>query len=337
MNPLPMNPRFLAASACCCLVAAASFPVAALETTGYVRAGSGRASAGGEQVCFKLPGAGSKYRLGNECETYGELGLSQSLHQWGGGETLRAYATGALASSRPGIERLGDGKNDYELYQGYLAAEKLAILNGGNFWLGRRFYKREDVHITDFFYWNPSGIGGGIEDYGIGHLKLSYALFRQDRPQQKVMATRHDLQLRGLTVNPEGELQLGLSVIDQAGGPDRHAGWALNVQHVQKGVFKGWNKFAVQYGAGPGTGLGTTGDLTAGSSERRLRLVENFHFQPTPRLGGQITAVHQQDWSDAGNQRWVSLGGRLSYSLAEQWKLLGEIGHDRVTPAGGDS
>ncbi len=43
--------------------------------------------------------------------------------------------------------------------QAYLSADNLSILNGGRFWLGRRYYKREDIHITDFFYWNPQGLG----------------------------------------------------------------------------------------------------------------------------------------------------------------------------------
>lgn len=330
--------RLSARRAAFLIATAVSLPCAALDTTGYVRAGSGGTPvAGGGQVCFQLPGAATKYRLGNECDTYGELGLSQVLRQWEGGERLRAYATASLFANRPGIERLGDGKNDYDLPQGYLAAEQLPVLNGGSFWLGRRFYKRENIHITDFFYWNPSGIGGGVEDFRLGDLKLSYALFREDAPTQPAMATRHDLQLRGLLLNPEGELQLGLSHIDKPGGSERHSGWAANVQHVQKGIFKGWNKFAIQYGVGPGTGLGATGDLAAGSGTRRLRVVEGFYFQPSVRLGGQLTALHQQDWSDAGNQRWVSLGGRLGYALADRWKLLAEIGHDRTTPSGGDT
>src|SRR5437899_3407524 len=39
---------------------------------GYVRAGAGT-SEERTQVCYKLPGAQSKYRLGNECEVYSEL------------------------------------------------------------------------------------------------------------------------------------------------------------------------------------------------------------------------------------------------------------------------
>ena len=29
-------------------------------------------------------------------------------------------------------------------------------------WAGARFYDRSDVHITDFWYRDPSGFGGGI-------------------------------------------------------------------------------------------------------------------------------------------------------------------------------
>ncbi|WP_255956342.1 carbohydrate porin, partial [Klebsiella pneumoniae] len=34
---------------------------------------------GGEQQCFKATGAQSKYRLGNECETYAELKLPEVM------------------------------------------------------------------------------------------------------------------------------------------------------------------------------------------------------------------------------------------------------------------
>src|SRR4029077_11532935 len=43
------------------------------EFHGYFRSGYGLNSAGGQQVAFQAPGAGAKYRLGNEAETYGEF------------------------------------------------------------------------------------------------------------------------------------------------------------------------------------------------------------------------------------------------------------------------
>jgi len=47
--------------------------VGAFEFHGYFRSGYGLNGAGGQQVAFEAPGAGAKYRLGNETETYGEF------------------------------------------------------------------------------------------------------------------------------------------------------------------------------------------------------------------------------------------------------------------------
>src|SRR5882672_9559710 len=43
------------------------------EFHGYFRSGYGLNSKGGQQVAFQAPGAGAKFRLGNEAETYGEF------------------------------------------------------------------------------------------------------------------------------------------------------------------------------------------------------------------------------------------------------------------------
>lgn len=45
----------------------------AVDFHGYARSGIGWTGSGGEQQCFQTTGAQSKYRLGNECETYAEL------------------------------------------------------------------------------------------------------------------------------------------------------------------------------------------------------------------------------------------------------------------------
>jgi maltoporin len=333
-------PQWRARQACAWLLAALAVPATALaadtDVAGYLRAGSGAAGSSGHQACFKLAGAEAKYRLGNECEVYGELMLGETLHRNGNGAQIRAYAMASLASRGAGIETLADASPRYGLPQAYIAAEKLAALGGASAWLGRRYYKREDVHINDFFYWDPSGIGAGVEDYPLGALKLSYALMREDGTAQARMASRHDLQLRGMAVNPGGELQAGLSLIDRPGGnPALHAGWALTGQHVQQDWFGGWNKFALQYGVGPGTALGQTGQLTSGSDTRRARVVEQFYFQPGSAFGGLLSAVYQRDTAPAGAQRWASLGGRLTYSVSDRIKLLAELGHDRVRPAAG--
>ena len=65
-------------------------------------------------------------------------------------------------------------------------------------------------------------------------------------------------------------------------------------------------------------------------------MVEFFDFQMTPRLGGQVQAVYQKDKrEDGGDQDWWSVGGRTSYAFTQQFKLVGEIGHDQVDASGG--
>ena len=51
----------------------------AVDFHGYARSGIGWTGSGGEQQCFQTTGAQSKYRLGNECETYAELKLGQEV------------------------------------------------------------------------------------------------------------------------------------------------------------------------------------------------------------------------------------------------------------------
>jgi maltoporin len=47
--------------------------LSSFEFHGYFRSGYGLNKLGGQQVAFQAPGAGAKYRLGNEAETYAEL------------------------------------------------------------------------------------------------------------------------------------------------------------------------------------------------------------------------------------------------------------------------
>lgn len=54
-----------------------------IDFTGYARSGIGNTAGGGDQACFRANGAGAKYRLGNECETYAELGLGATLYEEG--------------------------------------------------------------------------------------------------------------------------------------------------------------------------------------------------------------------------------------------------------------
>lgn len=61
------------------LLASAACHVQALEWGGYFRAGPGASKKDASRACYGLSGPGLKYRLGNECDIYGEFFLSQDM------------------------------------------------------------------------------------------------------------------------------------------------------------------------------------------------------------------------------------------------------------------
>ena len=317
-----------------CLLAPLS--VNALEFAGYLRSGVGNSLNGGKQSCFKLPGAEAKYRLGNECEQYAELELRQDVYSFGDGSVLSVDGMASLYNQYDRQLTFQGDNGSARLPQLYAQWSNLPSLNGGSLWAGRRYYKRNDIHISDFYYWNQSATGAGIEDVLIGGLKYSYALSRKDNLYQENYVTRHDFNVAGFNTNPGGQLELGLSYLDKPERTDAHSGWAITAQHVQSEFLGGKNKFAMQYGEGSGTGLGYTGDFRLDNSSKRYRIVEFFDWQVTPRFGGQVEAVYQKDFRpDGGNQEWLSLGVRPTYAISEQFKLVTELGHDQVKAADG--
>jgi maltoporin len=313
--------------------------VQALEFTGYVRSGVGSADGNGSQSCFQLPGAQSKYRLGNECEQYSELDLRQDLLTLDDGSVVSVEAMAQLFNEYGHTPEFTGEHGFTRMNQMFAEWSKVPALNGGSLWAGRRFYKRNDIHISDFFYWNQSATGAGIEDYELGGLKYSYAFSRKDSVFQQQYINRHDFNVAGFDTNPGGELELGLSYIDKPRYIEgAYSGWSITAQHKQKDVFGSGanNTLALQYGAGPGTALGSTGNVNLDDSAKRYRLVEFFDWQMTPRIGGQFQVVYQKDKQmDQSYQNWLSVGGRTTYAFTEQFKLIGELGRDQVQAPGG--
>jgi maltoporin len=327
------------------LALAHCFPASAVDVQNYLRANAAVNSASGGQTCFGLAGAGAKYRLGNECGVYGEMMLGQHLVQGDAGEDVKAYAMLNLGNEAASSNaKRPEGGWTIGLPQAYLAIEHVSGLGDAALWIGRRYYKREGVNANDFLYWNPSGMGAGIENVPLGPMRFSYAYLHDDQQTMPIMrvgdtANRHDFQLRGVPVNPGGTLELGLALIRSDGEPGHHGGSMLTVQHRQHILAgAGDNRLAIQWGTGAGTDNGATGDIGNGSDVHRLRVVESWQAQVTRRFGGELVAVWQRDTAhDAAKVKtWASAGGRMSYALADHVKLLADVGHDRVAPQDGD-
>lgn len=309
----------------------------AWEFSGYGRIGMGDALSGGSgrQSCFQLPGAPLKYRLGNECETYWELEGKGELYRGADGTVITLDGMLSLSEQYNHAPTFTGQYGNVRMPQIWLGVQS-PVINDATFWLGRRYYKRHDIHIGDFYYWNPSGVGAGIDNYKLGKYFLSYSMTREDTIDQADKANRHDFNLGGIDTNPNGDLELGFSYIQKGQARDAHSGWSFTAEHDQDGFLGGENRFVVQYGEGPGIGLGSTGNLQADKGTRTWRVLESPMWQITENFGGMLLAVAQKTHApDHQGVDWYSFGVRPSYAFTDHFKLVAEFGHDQIKPQEG--
>lgn len=125
----------------------------AVDFHGYARSGIGWTSGGGEQTAFTVNGGGSKYRLGNEAETYAEFKLGQELFNEG---NKSIYLDSNLAYS---VNQQGDWETTTPALREINVQFKnfLDSLPDATLWAGKRFYQRHDVHLNDLLlgYFRP--------------------------------------------------------------------------------------------------------------------------------------------------------------------------------------
>ena len=270
----------------------------AVDFHGYARSGIGWTGSGGEQQCFQATGAQSKYRLGNECETYAELKLGQEV--WKEGDKSFYFDTNVAYS----VAQQNDWEGTDPAFREANVQGKNLIewLPGSTIWAGKRFYQRHDVHMIDCYYWDISGPGAGIEniDLGFGKLALaatrsqeaggSYAFSSQniyDRTKDTVHDV-FDVRLAQMAINPDGMLELGVDY-GRANTTDDYSladgaskdGWMFTAEHTQS-MLKGYNKFVVQYATdsmttqGKGLNQGSYGSSTTTIEDPVTGVKTNF-------------------------------------------------------------
>lgn len=310
---------------------------------GYLRAGAATTSSGGDRVSFRLPGAECKYRLGNEADDYGEFQIDAS-------HGLRAEEGGFTFH---GMAAYSNGSDSFSGAQYWVESRPAAAggFKGARIWAGKRYYQRKDVHILDFFFWNNSGSGAGLEDLDLGFGKFHYAYIhtKVGRREAYPLTTyagdtvdSHDLRLSDLATNPGGSLTLGLDFktarprsADRT--PDnRNDGLDFNLLHTQKGLWGGSNSLALQWGKGAASTLSNPPDPSRNGDWRTFRVVEAIEVQPSIFFSGQFTAIQQRRRDRSGQEEtWRSFGGRPVVHFSEHWSLAFEGGRDEVSPASG--
>lgn len=314
---------------------------------GYFRAGVGSSTDKGPQNCYGLGGNTMKYRLGNECDAFGEFGYTKELIKTDNGVSFLGTLWTDVYSPNSdfGSAKLGISK-------AYVEVRGLDFLNGGTAWAGKRHYNRPDIHMIDLQYINLNGTGAGIDKVPLGPGKLSYAFFKDNdvntgtagQVTGSSAATRQNFLYQDVPVNANGTLDAVVSIITAQGGAATNNGYQLSVFHKQANVFGGVNVAGVQYGVGPGTGIGgaccarmgPSGSTLLGSDVKRLRLFNSLWVQPSTNFGVEMVALAQRDRSDlGGTSNWTSLGVRPVYAIGTNIKLALELGTERVSVPGG--
>ncbi|HFS5792149.1 TPA: maltoporin [Citrobacter werkmanii] len=338
----------------------------AVDFHGYARSGIGWTGSGGEQQCFQATGAQSKYRLGNECETYAEIKLGQEV--WKEGDKSFYFDTNVAYS----VAQQNDWEGTDPAFREANVQGKNLIewLPGSTIWAGKRFYQRHDVHMIDFYYWDISGPGAGIENIDLGFGKLSLAATRSQEAGGSYIFTSNDIynkykdtandvfdvRLAGLETNPDGVLELGVDY-GRANKTDGYSfadgatkdGWMFTAEHTQS-MLKGYNKFVVQYATdamttqGKGLSQGSfTGndydkDTEIGRVDNKInnngdmwRVLDHGAISLGEKVDLMYVGMYQNiDRDDGNGTKWWTVGVRPMYKWTPIMSTLMEVGYDNV-------
>ena len=304
----------LAAAATCAQAVDLSF-------SGYMRAGTGVNLRGGTQVCFGLPGADTKWRLGNECDYVIEPNFVAKLASYEGSD----WYVHIMPSVYRAWGQVENGSNDLNtrFNQIYAYGNKIAGLANGRVWAGRRFYNRLQTGINDQFLENNDGDGAGIENMEVGPGKLSVAFMMNGRGGANDNRFALPIRYTGVKTLPDGELSVYLTPSAQLKSRDQVANTepAKQDNGVALGIYQ--------------TMLG--GDTLLGFKHDKQGQVKNTRFvvQQNASIGAtQVSALGEyRIASNAGvDSKWLAVGARTDTHLGGPFRALVELGTDFVKP-----
>lgn len=348
-----------------CLFAGTAFADDSVEYHGYVRAGGGWSEGGTNQTCFQLantPGY-RPFRLGNECDgLYSEhvvskiMGDPKSDQPWFQAVFNMAITSDLLATWEP----TGDGDLTLSLREAYLKGSNL-LPNNAALWMGKRFYRRHDLHMFDLFNTeNNGGRGVGIEDYQAGDLTLSLALMQYRNGtglDDSNAPIESSIDFRLAVGNFEGVLLYGSqSSKDSETGEKIYepiSGQSITGIHIGP-LAGGENKAFLQYGMGlyarnaggtnpffnnpTGTFVPRDGDASVIEDSTSFRFSDQWTKDMSSADVGVGFVFQSDDFGgltlssgeDAESSTVIMAGVRGSYYLVESWKGTLELGHASV-------
>ena len=240
-------------------------------------------------------------RLGNESNLYGEIGLGADVAKvddtvWTVNSMLAVQESGTNSYTNLN----GENNNRIALRQfnvevkGLFESDKDAKL-----WVGKKYVQREDIHINDWYYYDISGTGAGIENVSLGSGKWSFA-YVQNADNKHVFDTRYSFPLWD-----GASFQIGnayAQMIRQSDDSSTVAGRQSNgnmlTLEFTQGFNGGWNKTVFQWKVGNqcGNQNGTAWNSNDGNE------YDLYNFGETT-IAGDLHLFHVIDFSYADYDR----------------------------------
>ncbi len=335
-----------AAALTLCAASAQAVEIAGIDFSGYTRGGFYSSSAGAPRGGYSLGGDAQKFRLGNEGDHGIELGIAKTFDVGGGQKMGIGYMPAVWNGTTSTVEAYGT-------FSGLSFAPEVV------FWGGQRRLRIQDVHIVDKFFADyGDNLGAGFTGLKVGAVTVGAALFSGDSFDNKGAnpnrARRFNLDVGDIATNPGGDLHVTLTAVqgDFAYGGN---GAGLSLVHNQKDFLVAGLKHAlfVQTANGhaglngqfsgldaPGSTSLVVGDggvvtqvtnpAVPNPGQKSWRLVDSLNWQ-SGRFGGQTVLAYQHATAEGGPTDGVvtkdtSLGGRVSYAVTGNLKMLAELG-----------
>lgn len=219
---------------------------APLEFNGYMRGGVGLSNYGGSNSKWEVNKVG---RLGNENDLYGEFGFKKELYA----DEEATFLIDSMLSYWEGQDELSKDRN-VDVVQLNIQATGLFDDKDATIWAGERYYQRHDVHIIDNYYWDVSGIGGGVEHINMGPGKLSVALIQDTvagdiDDGQETTAMIADIRYAGIELWNKADLEVGIDVNfgkEKQGQSIDADDSVLMTASLNQGLSNGFNKTILQ-------------------------------------------------------------------------------------------
>ena len=336
------------------------------EYSGYFRSGFGVDGNGQTMASFKAPNAPSKYRLGNETETYVETKFAYHFPDLDLPEDTRFYVAFMPAYVVPDNQDSTD--STFSIREAYATAEGVwQAQPTAKFWAGQRYYNNYDIHMNDFFYLDMSGYGGGVESIELGDwgsLSVAWLGGTIDELQgsteivdDTVINAKNslDIRLSGFELPfGEGMLWMDLAHVEDTERPngrnvsiDGGGGAAFGLLHEATLADGGYNRAMIQYGFGAAANFRSNEpdfrayEAAAGdpltkvdySEISHFRLLNDLVLEPSPQWSLQATAVYDHmdiGLSESSEIEWWSFGLRPIYQIDDYFSLAFEAGFDHT-------